>query len=537
MFSRSSDSLDGTERPWRAVLWITILFVFQMASQLASTPLGEGMDSYGHWAYIAFFARENRPPNPAEFSIPADIAQLSETRQPASRRQDTYRQWSQFSPNERSAILAWILPAASEAPYTALNTQAQHAPLYYAAMSVPYRLLRNLPLDQQAFALGFLSILLASAAFPAFYLILRRFLRADLALILTACIAWYPNLMSYLGRITNDALAFPLFAWLAYFLSCEDGRMKRHLGAGLALTFGIMTKSYFLTAVPVFFLAAAVLPSPGETSRAKAVARAVALCALVLLLPVLVNYLYSGHFVPMRQFVRTAAVPLATKFAEMLHVNPLWFFSGLAKGFFWSGYWSFVSPGALFYIPLLAIPLLFAWRLFKRPSLVATSEFRDLAVHYGMIFCFLAGLWVYAGLYRVDALSQGRAPTQGNEGWYLDVLFGSIAAILAAWMTRCFSARTAARTLKMALAVMCFWNLWARLALIAFWSGAAEPVGRLRSVSPAAMIQALRMPEAWDNWRSLPGVMEPIALTVLVPAALAIGMTLMLAFRNRTAAS
>jgi hypothetical protein len=67
-------------------------------------------------------------------------------------------------------------------------------------------------------SVGFLLILLASTAFPAFYLLLRRFVQPNPALLMTACIALFPNLLSYLGRITNDALAFPLFAWLAYFL-------------------------------------------------------------------------------------------------------------------------------------------------------------------------------------------------------------------------------------------------------------------------------------------------------------------------------
>lgn len=510
-----------------------------MTAQLASTPLGEGMDSYGHWSYIAFFAREGRPPKPGELSMPADIVRLNEARPPASRRPGTYRNWAALGPDERQVARAEMLRPLPAAPYVGGNTQAQHPPFYYAVMSLPYRILRHMRLDHQAFLLSFISILVASSAFPALFLILRRFVSPQAALMMTACIAWFPNLMGYLGRITNDTFAFPLYAWLAYFLTCEESAKKQQALAGLALTLGIMTKSYFLTAVPVYFMAAAfpsALPGAGVTGRARGVFRAILLTVAVLLAPLFLNYLYSGHLVPMRQLVRTSEASMTSKLVEMLHVNAWWFVSGLAKGFFWSGFWSFVSPGALFYVPLLVIPLLFILRTLKQPLVLGWSELRHLRVHYAMILCFLAGLWVYAGLYRVDALSQGHAPTQGNEGWYLNVLFGSIAAILAAWCSVCFKEQSLLRILKSAMGLFIVWNLWARLTMIAFWSGLAEPLGRLRAVSFPRVVETLQTAQAWENWQSLPGVIGPGGWTVLLSLAMAIGLTLMVTGKNRATA-
>jgi hypothetical protein len=502
-----------------------------LLSQAASTPIGEGMDIDGHLAYVVFLLREGRPPVTGEPALPADVANLrrhglaSDYVSPGS-----YARWARLTPAEREKERkAWLTPDPA-APYVSDNYEAQHPPLYYLLAAAVDRPLRERPYDVQVFGMSVLAALLAAAAVPALYSLFRRYFQPGAALTLVTAVAWFPNLMPFLGRPTNDALAFPLACWLLWVIDRPEMR-RRDIAAGAALlSAGLLTKTYFLTLVPAF-LAVCLLRGGGasgaQAGRRRWSWRSLALGAGLLALgaaPLLAaNYTTTGLMFPLYEARFTAAEPLWRKLSSPFTIDWVLFGVLMARGFFWSGYWSWVAPGPWFYVPLLA-PLAL-WLPRPARSQGADSWWRATArrtwVHLIAWAGFLAGMWWHAGLMALRARAHG-GQFMGAEGWYLNALVGSTAVVLAVAVRERYGPATAARVLRGSAVVLIGWNLIARATLIAFWGGGVRLWSGLRFAWLGDVVRALGDPAGWAAWHSWPGVVGPAWLTVAAPLGAAL---------------
>jgi hypothetical protein len=330
-------------------------------------------------------------------------------------------------------------------------------------------------------------------------------------------------LLPFLGRVTNDTLAWPLMAWSTYFCLRlrAEGRLRDTLAAGLLLGLALFAKTYALTLVPVYWLCAAA----GGHRRQQAV-RTAALAGLLILVCLAgffaMNLANTGHLIPLTELRITARLPLAARLAAPLQVDYLWFFGGLAKNFWWLGYWSFVSPGWVFFLPL-AGPIVL---LLVRPRVPAGGHagpgWRSLWPHYAALAAFAAALLWHAALFTLDARLHGLARHSGNEGWYANVLLGSVAAILSVALWRRVSAAAFQTLLAGLVGFLVACNAAAVAAMAAFWGGTAPASGWLRALPADQFVRALLNPATWTNWLSLPGILQPVALTSLAPLLLAL---------------
>src|ERR1019366_7405760 len=103
-------------------------------------------------------------------------------------------------------------------------------------------------------ALRFLSSLLASLVVPLVFLVGRQVWGAGrLALGCAAIVALMPGLALDVARGGDDCLAvvlFTLLTWLAVKMVQEGLSFKLAAATGLVLGLGLLTKAYFLTAIP-----------------------------------------------------------------------------------------------------------------------------------------------------------------------------------------------------------------------------------------------------------------------------------------------
>jgi Dolichyl-phosphate-mannose-protein mannosyltransferase len=489
------------------------------------------MDVDGHLAYVAFIVREGRPPLPGEPSVPADIAALrahglaSDYVYPGS-----YRRWAALGPGQREAErLRWLAPNDT-APYVTDNYEAQHPPLYYLLASLVDRPVRHRPYDIQVFCLGVLSAALFASAIPAlWFLFSRRFdRRPALALLLT--VVWFPNLMPFLGRPTNDALAFPLMCWLLWLID-RPALARRHvIWGGVVLVAGLLTKSYFLVMVPVF-LAACLLRGGAGGGRSFGMLALGGAVVAVGAAPLLVaNYATTGLLVPVLEARLTAAEPLSRRLAGLLMVDWRLFPLLMVRGFFWSGYWSWVAPGPWYYLPVAAPVLL--WLPWPRGANRAAAggwcraTLADTWVHAAAWTMFLLAMWWHAGQFALAEAIGRRAQFIGGEGWYLNVLAASTAVILAVAVRERYGRRRLEPILVSAAVGAIVWNLVARVALYEFWGGSVRLWSGLRFARFDDLMAALSNPESWRAWRSWPGVVGPAWLTVAAPLALAVACSL-----------
>lgn len=488
-----------------------VAFVAQLWAQVLWTPTGEGMDVFGHLAYIEFLTREGRAPRPGEPSVPRDIVRLREAcLSNAYLCPSVYADWRVLTAAQRAERRS-ALVAQPAAPYVEPNYQSQHPPAYYWLMSWPYRAVRSWDLDTQVTALGLLSVALAATAVPSVHLLFSSLLPRPAASSLLFVLVWFPNLMPFLGRITNDALAFPLAAWLVATMAGAPRSRHPVRRSALLLGAGCWVKTYFLTMVPVYLVWCAVRGG-GTVDRGERTARlalgdlcsGLAWLAAVVAPLVALNLAQTGHFVPLLEAQRTAGDPLASKMAALVAVDPYWFLAGLARNLFWSGYWSFVSPHYLFYLPL-ATPLVLA--ALARPRLrQVTSRLREIWLHAALLVAFFAGLWWHAALFALDAERRGLSVHSGNEGYYALVLLPS-AVLVSVWpWWDGLSVRAWARALRWMAGGAIAWNLAGRLAMAIFWGGGVPVTGRERLLDAGAFAVAVGDPSSWTSWLSLPGV-------------------------------
>ncbi len=523
-------------RPRIALATILGVYLLGQFAQLAMTPLGEGMDVFGHLSYVAFYGENGRAPHPDEPSVPSWIPGVRRA-VPApdpSAGGERYLEWARADARVRQARRAAALdpPAASGAGYAGANYEAQQPPLYYwLASRLDLLLAPHRDLARRVFALAALSECLVAIGLVAVFLTFRLHADdADAALALLA-FAWYPNLLALFGRPTNDSLAFALMAW-ALLLMCRsrrDGSMRPLAASGVLLVLAAFTKFYALALVPVYLLCA-LFPA-GRTGWAR-LGGAAAIVAAGLGALVERNLEAAGRWMPLLELRVPHPAGFAGTLGALLHVPPVWFAAGMARGFWWSGYWSFLSPGAFYYLPPLAVGGL----LLVRPRGQAAAKrtaLREAWPHLAALGFFLAAMLWHAAEFRVYAAQGGPGTVRGNEGWYANVLLASVFVLGLLLLKDRVQPKTARSLLAGAAAFLMIWNVVGRLALAAFWTGrAVRPRGfgfeALRAAGGAAG-------SAWSDLESLPGVIGPLAWTSLLPLAVAAGATVVLIARLRQA--
>lgn len=514
-------------RPSAALALILGVYLLNHLAQIAVTPFGEGMDFYGHLSYVVFYADKDEAPNAGTLSTPSWILRLRQLvpGPDPSIGADRYQAWMRLPEAERQRQREAALTVPATNDYVASNYESQQPPLYYWLVSRAYRRFDpGSSLAVRVYLLCLFSECLAATALVAIYLTFRLYLDETASLLGLLIVAWYPNLMGFLGRITNDALAFPMIAWAVYW-SCLSQRRGSRIPlvlAGVLIVVAGFVKAYALALVPAYLLCA-LWAGGKRNGRALGIAAAIAAAGVGLLL--WFNLSTTGHVIPLNEMRSTDALPLGERFRALTRIDPIWFVGGLVKGFWWSGYWSFVSPGRFYFVPLLA----FAFLLIK-PPVDSRPEARRWSVrllwpHYAFLGFFgLATLWHAAAFHLFR--SPGVTHQQGNEGWYANVLLGSVSAVFLVLAAHRVSPARLHRWLASVVLFFILWNLIARFALAAFWSGRA---GRLHGVQwEQVLTKTVVDRSAWAGWSSLPGVLHMPLVASLLPLAAAVLVSVVL---------
>jgi hypothetical protein len=226
-------------------------------------PLWEGFDEPFHFGYAQELAN-GKLPDARTSGLSEEVAQ-SILAAPASQAVKrnlsevvTYSEYFSWPLPRRllaQASLRAIPPESRWKPSHFQNYEAQQAPLAYALMAVPERLLASVALPSRVLLLRILvalagAFLLCSGASALCALAGVRAPYRELALfcILSTQMTW-----ATLAHCANDWLAVPLAIWTLVFMArCALTPSTRNaLFAAAALTMGLLTKAYFLALLPV----------------------------------------------------------------------------------------------------------------------------------------------------------------------------------------------------------------------------------------------------------------------------------------------
>ena len=507
-------------------LALGLTFFLAVSSQVTVTPLGEQMDLFGHISYVCFLERTGTIPRPHAPAMPDGIDKIRRILpSPDTGSGERYRQWAELDPAGRRELKQAALdPSNLRTEFTRPNYQTQHPPLYYWILLPVYRWVSQIPLDRQNLVLSLFSVFLAALAVPAVYLIFEQSFGSRKGLLATLMVVWLPNYMPFLGRITNDSLCFPLFSWSIYLLVQKNNTLRHRVGAAILIGIALFVKSYSLILLPLAVLMSWNLIGSGRPINSRL--RAAALPTLILAFSAaslfFLNWRLSGNLLLLTEVRATAHAPLIQKIAGMFCLDPVWFYlNGLIRLFWWSGFWSIVSPGLYYYAPIAIFGAVTAYALFIKRSWRNRLCWREVLPHLVVIFAFVAGMAWHASLFEIANAGSGGGARSGNEGWYLLVIAPSIFLVLLSPIKWAVSEEIQGRLLLFFASGMVLWNLLGRLSSYMYWSGSVHIHHFVRGMDLRDTWTAVFDINSWKAWLSLPGIIHPVWLISLLPLLIA----------------
>jgi hypothetical protein len=159
-------------RVWLASLLLLCAVWLAGVASLAVLPPFEGFDETAHWSYIQQFADELRVPVFGQDRLAADVYAYPGPM--ASPLGQPYRDYFRHAPP--AADVARTGPTRFTQGRD-LNWQAQHPPLFYVLMALPYRALARAHWPWHMLGLRLVSWTLAFAGFAWGALLTQRLLR------------------------------------------------------------------------------------------------------------------------------------------------------------------------------------------------------------------------------------------------------------------------------------------------------------------------------------------------------------------------
>jgi hypothetical protein len=312
LFSKGSPTPSGSSKPSKAgSLWWAILGFYLLMAAIFSIiqPIGRAPDEAAHMQYVGYLA------NHKSFPI-------------------------------------WQADGGGEAGY-----EAQHPPLYYALMAVPYQLSSPLEERWSWHIVRWATILVGLALF---FVCRRGF--TDLfpnnqraALVATATVLWMPLTILYTSHVNPDGLT-ALWVTLAFVIACriargdESNTWKQSALLGFVCGLALLTK---LSSAPIVIVAVAAHLIAGRTNKEQSGLKNIGVTLLALAVTCGWWYLrnislYGNAFIHTEGKLGTGLQNAArTSFGEMatLTWRETYLSTWLQRGWLPDGFWSFLLYG------------------------------------------------------------------------------------------------------------------------------------------------------------------------------------------------
>jgi hypothetical protein len=251
-------------RGWLLLIWIC--FLLRGCFYACMLPVWEGYDEFAHFGVIRAAAlhgvwlalRDQQGPGDVEASLDLVPIPWGVRTWEVFRFGVTHEQFWSLPEAERRGreVRLRAIPRAWQWRESSRISayEAYQPPLYYWLMAPVLFLLKGSSLLAQALVLRCISLVIASAAIPgAFAVSLAVAPRKSVALGCAALISVMPEFATNVARISNESVAillFSLLVWIGLRLLAPNPDLKTALLLGAVLGLGLLTKAYFLAAVP-----------------------------------------------------------------------------------------------------------------------------------------------------------------------------------------------------------------------------------------------------------------------------------------------
>ena len=403
-------------------------FIIRGAFYSAMLPMWEGYDEPYHFSFIQYLAANHKLPRSATpvsrevesslHTVPLSWEQRLQTIRPPIFTEDSYwllteAQRDRLQKETRSIPPEW---GAQQGSGPAMY-EAQQAPLFYWLMWIPIEWTMHWELASRVMLIRILSVLIASLLVPIAYRAANLFLGSrEQALALTAVIVCMPELMIDVARVGNESLAIVVFSALTMLLllAVEARNERWFVAAGVVLGVGLLTKAYFLAAIPAYLAIAAYSVWRRPNPRKTCFGAALGLCAALI---VCFPWYWRAHALTKswsgeENDAAAANQGIAHVMHSVAHVNWIGGLDSILVSHVWFGGWSFLKlPKAVYLLFALGMAASAAGliKVLSQSRLRSDRLFVLLAL-YGF---FWAGL-----LYDILVVFIGTG-VSASDGWYM----------------------------------------------------------------------------------------------------------------------
>ena len=473
------------------LLWV--MFVVKSLLYIAVTPLWEGFDELFHFAYVHSLAATNSLPVWGEAFVDSDIArstayvplaQLMPQLTPGFEKLSYRDYWmldeakrQEFERNLRGLTASANRFEPSDVPLY----QIQHPPLYYAMCAPLYLLMNDWSLTSKVHALRFFSALLASLCIIAAALTAKQSGATPAGYAFAGLVALWPCLYVDTARVGNDSLGVAVFSFV--FLAMArygTGRSARRAAAlGVLLGIGLLTKAYFLTAIPaiVLFTIWSGFRAGDERKATLADTCLILACAgLVGGWWYLRNYHLYGTFSGLQETIQFPAVGILERIQAIFDVPWMLVLKNLFVTLCWVNGWSFLHlPKAMY----LVFVCLFAVAIVGLVRSAYSSGGREANFSPGgraiSAALFLMAFFALGVAYHeVNAYATVRS-LGGPGGWYFYALVVPMSLIVSLGIGQAWSRSTRACFIAAFAAVGAVELYGFLMALAPYYTGIAVP--------------------------------------------------------------
>lgn len=483
-------------RSHRLLFLIWLCFVLRLVFYAAVYPMWEGLDEWGHMAYVDHLRQTGESPT-AQTPISGEIA-ASFYLLPLAPHLPSYvgagishEAYWRLPPEERERreravqdlrINLPVLPAVHAANY-----QAQHPPLAYWLLHALDAAFGFDALPSRVYALRLALVAIASLCLPLLWMLCRAVF-ASPALVAPTCLvlAAMPNFAVYVARVSNDGVAVALMT-LAMVLFVSQTRMGGALAmgavAGVLAAVTALSKAYGVLLIPIYALAVCASTPSKWGDRLKQFTVFLAVFLLIAGWWFVPTFLATGTLSGEQLDVDAAVIPLAERIPNLLRVNwwEAWKYG--SSSHIWIGGWSFLLLDEWIYWIFRGVGIIAAVGLLR----AGYQRWRHGPEKPAFT---LPGFWtVPLPLFTLFVLAiayQGWQifNTQGAStavGWYLSSVANAEAVVLVAGLGYAFGTRHArklAATLALMLAALDLFTV--NLLSLPYYAG-------LSQVKPGAM--------------------------------------------------
>ncbi|HLK69996.1 MAG TPA: glycosyltransferase family 39 protein [Bryobacteraceae bacterium] len=417
---------------WRVAL-IWACFLVRLAFYATMLPLWEGYDEWAHLAVIRTMAFDRVALVPRDQPVPRDVAQSLAIAPvpwdlrdlpPPSVTEDAYWSMPIDARAQRETAFRALPKGADRNDQAAGLTayEALQAPLYYWLMAPPMRLMSAASLAAQVLAIRWLSIAIASSIIPLIFLVARATFEDDrLALCCIAAVALMPGLAFDVARVGNECLAMVWFSLLIWLGLREEMSWRAYVAAGVTLGLGLLTKAYFLTAVP------AVLLLPFFRREKTRKWRGLVPAGIALAISgwwFVRNLRTTGALSGLSEAVMLHNTGMVSMLRETAHVPWGTAVDAILLSHLYFGGWSGLTVRSWMYHAFYGLILLSGFgllRMLRRPRVP-------------WLLVVYAGFWA-GQAYNVVLLYMTKG-LPGSMGWYLYAVIGAQAALCAGGLAR-----------------------------------------------------------------------------------------------------